>query len=58
MENKGCIRDLSDLVYNEYTRRVNEIMIEFGKYEFVFLSSQDWTTIKFKMVAIANLNAE
>ena len=54
MENKGCIKNLSDLVYDDYIRRISQIMIEFGKRDFVFLTTQDWTLIKSKMVAIAN----
>jgi len=46
MENKGCIINLSDIVYEEYIRKVNEIMTEFGKKDLVFLLTSDWADMK------------
>ena len=46
IENKGCIARMSLLVYEDYLRKVNDIMAEFGKQENVFLNTQDWNDIK------------
>ena len=56
IENKGCIARMSLLVYEDYLRKVNDIMAEFGKQENVFLNTQDWNDIKSQLMSIANLN--
>ena len=54
MENKGCIINLSDIVYEEYIRKVNEIMTEFGKKDLVFLLTSDWADMKSQLMMIAD----
>ena len=55
IENKGIIAELSDLVFQNMGR-VNQIMMDFGNQDFIFLQTQDWNDIRSQLITIANLN--
>jgi len=58
IENKGVIAELSDLIFENYMARVNQIMTDFGTKDFIFLQTQDWNDIRSQLITIANQNGQ
>ena len=58
IENKGVIAELSDLIFENYMARVNQIMADFGTKDFIFLQTQDWNDIRSQLITIANQNGQ